>query len=520
MSENRKRKFLTLKEKIQVIEDNKKGISMRKLATIYGCGRTQINDILKKSEYYMEQYFRGMNLDTKVKRRKTGTENLDELLLEWLSNCRSKNLPISGPILQESALQIAEQLGIEDFKASNGWLEKFRLRNNIVYRKLNGEAADCPMEEATSWMETLPQMIAEYEPKDVYNCDETGLLFRAVPDKTLCLKSDPCRGGKHSKERLTVLLCSNMEGDFEKPLVVGKAAKPRCFKNLDIKKLPVIWRNNSKAWMTQLIMTEWLSELNKKMKKEKRNILLFMDNATCHPTDNTFSNVKVIFLPPNTTAFCQPLDQGVIQAFKQHYRKMQMRKLVSQMSEASVSSVSHLAKSLNVLDAVNWTSMAVKKVMCSTVKKCFAKAGFKMNSTDIQLQSDAEIPEDCTELEEIFESAGIRNMTASDFVKVDDNLAVFSTFETIQELIEDRTQGEVSDDNLESESTEVAEQPQSTNVKTYSDVLEKFRDIQTFALNNDDEELYKKTIDIIVTLEKNVCVKKRKQLKITDFLKS
>jgi hypothetical protein len=30
----------------------------------------------------------------------------------------------------------------------------------------------------------------------------------------------------------------------------GKAAKPRCFKNLKINNLPVILRNNKKAWMT------------------------------------------------------------------------------------------------------------------------------------------------------------------------------------------------------------------------------------------------------------------------------
>lgn len=372
-----KRKVLSLKEKIEVIRGSKKGVSGRKLATIYGCGRSQINEILKNSGDYLEQSFQGVNLDCKTKRRKTGNEGIDELLLEWLSNCRSKNIPISGPILQESALQIAEKLGIEDFKASNGWLEKFRTRHSIVFRKVTGEAADCPKEEIDSWVETLSSKITDYDAKDVYNCDETGLFFRAIPDKTLCLKSDACKGGKHSKERLTVLLCCNMEGDFEKTLVIGKSAKPRCFKNLDVKKLPVTWKNNKKAWMTQGIMTEWLQELNKNMKRQKRKIILFMDNAKCHPVNNNFSNVKVVFLPPNTTAFCQPLDQGIIQAFKLRYRKMQMQKLVSQMSQAST--VSTLTKSLTVLDAINWTDLSVKQVNKSTVQKCFVKAGFKVS---------------------------------------------------------------------------------------------------------------------------------------------
>jgi hypothetical protein len=39
-----------------------------------------------------------------------------------------------------------------------------------------------------------------------------------------------------------------MAGEMENPLVIGKAAKPTCFKHLKINNLPVIWRNNKKAW--------------------------------------------------------------------------------------------------------------------------------------------------------------------------------------------------------------------------------------------------------------------------------
>jgi hypothetical protein len=48
-----------------------------------------------------------------------------------------------------------------------------------------------------------------------------------------------------SNERLTVLLCGNLVGEMEKPLVIGKAAKPRCCKNLKINNLPV---KQQKSW--------------------------------------------------------------------------------------------------------------------------------------------------------------------------------------------------------------------------------------------------------------------------------
>ena len=44
---------------------------------------------------------------------------------------RALNLPISGPLIQEKALSVAEKLGIANFKASNGWLDRFKTSHNI-----------------------------------------------------------------------------------------------------------------------------------------------------------------------------------------------------------------------------------------------------------------------------------------------------------------------------------------------------------------------------------------------------
>ncbi|XP_015363874.1 PREDICTED: tigger transposable element-derived protein 1-like [Diuraphis noxia] len=111
-----------------------------------------------------------------------------------------------------------------------------------------------------------------------------------------------------------------MAGEIRKPLVIGKSKKPRCFKNMDISSLPVIWKFNKKAWMTTEIMEQWLRYFNADMRSQNRNVLIFLDNAACHPKIE-LSNTKILMLPPNTTSITQPMDQGVIYTFKSYYRK-------------------------------------------------------------------------------------------------------------------------------------------------------------------------------------------------------
>jgi hypothetical protein len=71
--------------------------------------------------------------------------------------------------------------------------------------------------------------------------------------------------------------------------------------------------------MNQDLMTDWLICFNRKMEMENRKIILFLYNATSHPNTLNLKNIKVIFLPPNTTSIYQPLDQGIIQNFRVHY---------------------------------------------------------------------------------------------------------------------------------------------------------------------------------------------------------
>lgn len=228
---------------------------------------------------------------------------------EWFQQARSRNIPLSGPMLQEKARHYATELNIptEDFKASNGWLNRFRQRHNINFASVCGESGSLPNESVENWLSKLPDILSGFKACDIYNMDETGLFYRALPDKSLSIRGEECKGEKRSKEKLTVMLCVSPTGEFEKPLVIGKCAKPRCFRNINVSSLPVQWEHNKKAWMNSALFTSWIKSFNKKMRKVGLHVALLLDNAPSRPVDLELSNVKVIFLPANTTSKLQPL---------------------------------------------------------------------------------------------------------------------------------------------------------------------------------------------------------------------
>jgi hypothetical protein len=86
--------------------------------------------------------------------------------------------------------------------------------------------------------------------------------------------------------------------------------------------------------MTGNIMVEYLNWLNVKMVSENRKVLLLMDNFSAHESavkelggETALSNVEIEWLPPNTTSYWQPLDQGIMASFKLQYRKMDIYRI-------------------------------------------------------------------------------------------------------------------------------------------------------------------------------------------------
>lgn len=73
-----------------------------------------------------------------------------------------------------------------------------------------------------------------------------------------------------------------------------------------------------------------------------------------HP-DVALKQIKMVFMPPNTSSKLQPMDQGVIHSLNCHYRKILLIKMLDAIDKNKTFSV-------DLLDAIQFINMLRKKL--------------------------------------------------------------------------------------------------------------------------------------------------------------
>ena len=375
---------LPMDKRVEIIHFAAKNPSFgyRKIASAFSVGRTQVKSIIKKKEEILTAYQSNLSKGQKQKGQRTGKfSDVNQALWDWYTLCRSSNIPVSGTMLQEEALLIAEKLGIEGFAASNGWLESFKKTQNISTMSVAGEEGDVSSLKLESWKERSRELVRGWKPENIWNIDETGCFWKGLPEVSLNKKGSRCSGGK---QRNTWASFVNAAGGKEDPIVIGQSERPRCFKALkdDSRPYKCHYFANKKAWMNSDLMTDILTSLNRRLQLKQRKIMLFMDNAPCHPADlqDKLSNINIVFLPKNTTSKTQPLDSGIIASWKCRYKKRLLRHVCSKVDGSN--SASDIVKSVNLLMSIEWGRQAWDDVSRETIVKCFKRTGLYPDEVD------------------------------------------------------------------------------------------------------------------------------------------
>ncbi|XP_069142245.1 tigger transposable element-derived protein 6-like [Argopecten irradians] len=223
----------------------------------------------------------------------------------------------------------------------------------------------------------------------------------------------------------------------------------------------------------------WIKGVDRQMKREKRNILKFLDNATSHAKD-----IKREAEIPSRQ---MPLNQGIIRAFKARYLSKMMKSLVAEIDR--VDNVTELCKQISVLDDLFWIRDAWSETRPDTIQKCFALSGFCKTDAREDDNDDDEEGDDDIPLAKLMRITKTADMDKDTLLTFDDNIPVEDDGEEWERSLVTKhlcTNEDAADDDSEEEScAQTTDEP----AVTLKEISEFSRRLRQFAVLKDDRFL-------------------------------
>lgn len=546
-------------EKVKLLDMVKEGQSYAAVARHYGMNESTIRYIKKDEKNIRATAAVSINQAAKrvVSSRNKNIVRMETALAIWIQDCRKKSITLDGNTIRTQAKKLydtfANQGGSEGgsaaaeqsdsdnpdqpsstsggFSASKGWFDRFQKRYQLKSVSLQGEAASADKEAAARYTnETFKSIIEEggYQPVQVFNMDETGLFWKRMPKRTYIMKEEArAPGFKAYKDRVTLVMCGNAAGFMIKPALIYKAKNPRALKNKNKNQLPVHWMHNSKAWMTKVLTTEWfhncfipavkvyLAQLGIAFK-----VLLLMDNAGGHAMDLSYEGVQVEFLPPNTTSLIQPMDQGVIRAFKALYTRNSLNHLVESMNNDENFNLKDYWRNYTIATCLENIQKALKEMKKETVHACWKKLwpdiihnyeGFSPDEVHHSAVDKA------IRLAKLLGGEGFQDMTQDDVNDLIETHSAPLTDEDLTELTKSASEEEV-------EEQEEEEEDEGLSIERLGRVVRTANDLKQMLAEWDPDMVrslqFQNSIDGAIQVYKNLLAQKKKhaqQLSITMF---
>ena len=110
-------------------------------------------------------------------------------------------------------------------KVPGGGLKNGKKLYNIKRVKICGESGEVSGETVASWKEQLPEIVKNYSNDDIWNLDESGVFWQALPDSGFGQKGNSVMGGSKVKKRITVAFFVSAAGKSK-----WKSENLRCLK--------------------------------------------------------------------------------------------------------------------------------------------------------------------------------------------------------------------------------------------------------------------------------------------------
>lgn len=176
-------------------------------------------------------------------------------------------------------------------------------------------------------------------------------------------------------------------------------------------------------------------KLIKKLAKQGRKILFFLDNVSSHPLDlvGKFSHYKGCFSSKEYDILSSTPRWRYNEEFKVRYRKLVVKHALDKINGTSLSAT-QISKSIDILTAVCWVKQAWDQVKTTTIVNCFKHCGFNQTE-DLTTDPFADLSE-ADELQDLVQSFSSQ-LSATEYLHEDENVETSITVESIENWMEE-----------------------------------------------------------------------------------
>lgn len=359
----RKQLTLDVKTKIRLIEEvQRSGKSRAHIAETYGVSKSTVSTIMKNKDKFLKAMATGF-VGSRVKRMRVAQHaNLENALINWLVRVRGDSkFQISGQEIQDKANQLAKSLNIKDFKCSSGWLWRFQNRHGLISGSISVKPHQDPF---ASFMD----LKAKYKPNDVFYIGECGLFYKNLPSEIAKVRNETCDSGDLSQDRLTLVFACNSDGSQKFPVwVIGTPENVASLN--EIGRIRCNYSSQDQSWLDETNFGKWMTTFNKLMACKGRHVLMTLLDHSGHQyaDQERLTNVKLYYFPLSS-AYMQPLNQGIISKVKSLYRETLLETAILETQSESDK------RQYDCLDAARAIIAAWDAVNEEFIEKCFAKA--------------------------------------------------------------------------------------------------------------------------------------------------
>ncbi|XP_026327894.1 jerky protein homolog-like [Hyposmocoma kahamanoa] len=367
---------------MQIINMLDNGETMTDVALHYGIGRSTIYDIKLRRTKIMANV---NNISENRRTLKLGQHpELDAALYNWFLEQRAMDIVVNGDKLKEMAKEIYKRIAQRDFKASSGWLDKFKKRYGIKFNTSGtaGEKASFQSHDENvivNFVKSFKEKVQQLGliPDQLYCIDASSVSTKILTDAAHRMEDNEEK--TINTDKITIMPCSNATGTHKFNLFV--CSKESLNKDLTHLSSMCYYKQQTNAWITRDIFTEWFHDefvptvrSFMTMNNLPEKALLILDEAPGYPEEYHLKSndwmINAFFLPPECSHLIQPMNHDLIQTIKSTFKKKILLNVLSKDDGVKKS-----LQGMNITDllyvlAEAWNSCSPNIIRSSWKKLC------------------------------------------------------------------------------------------------------------------------------------------------------